>query len=235
MATPSEIDEQKQAWIINEIVRQNKEKYSKTKSFSGRFEFHVPDEKKGIPDYQEQESLLTELEHYGVIKIMELLESGMPFTYHDKELNIYIPKTFSARIEILQPQFEILKKTKIRKNKSEYSSSNKINKLEILESNDKKNLRVFLNEDYSSENINPLKTDIYWSMLIKIAKNKKLIAGNARGFVDFFNKNKKNILYTHSNFSLSSILKRDEKTVSSLIPILIITDKALKQRKNKNA
>jgi hypothetical protein len=117
--------------------------------------------------------------------------------------------------------------------KKEKEPGNTIKKVEILESRASDKLIVFINEDYRNERITPKKEDRYWAALLRITKERSISVSDARSIVDFFNTNRKNMLYSRSRYSLTEILAKEDGVVSALIPMKIITEKAIAQRRNR--
>jgi hypothetical protein len=122
--------------------------------------------------------------------------------------------------------------------KKEKDTRNVIEKIEIIENERGDKLRVFINGDYTNEKITPEKESDYWIALLEIAKEKKVVCDSnrsAKSIVDFFNTNQDNMLYTRSGYALSQILTKENNVASALIPIKVITKKAVTQRSSKEA
>jgi hypothetical protein len=120
--------------------------------------------------------------------------------------------------------------------KKESAADNKIFCIEINEPIDGKALKVFINNNYINE-INPAKRAASWAALLTIAQEGEARCAStdqAEDIVDFFNTQEKGRLYSKSGYDKTKILVNEEERLFPLIPIKLISEKAVQQRLNKH-
>lgn len=110
-----------------------------------------------------------------------------------------------------------------------------IEKLEVVRPNNKSNkFLIIVNENYEHQKqISGDRAKPSWDMLFRIAAGEELMGSNFKPSLEYFNTNKLCKLYTQTGCSLTKIFKTEYR-ITALIPIVIITEKAFKQRQNKS-
>lgn len=114
---------------------------------------------------------------------------------------------------------------KHQNNSSKYGGV--IESIEILKSDGR--LKIYVNKNYSTELDFGRKK--FWGMLYGLAENKEVSFN--KGFLDYFNSNLKNPLYSKDKFSLTKILKQEDGKITSNIELQLITKKKITQQLKK--
>lgn len=108
----------------------------------------------------------------------------------------------------------------------------KINSIAFAE-HDKGMVRyAVINDDYSA----PLEIKVskkYWGSLYEVADGKLLPAKDHKGFMDYFNSNDKNLIYTKTRCELTKILGIKDGWITKEIPMNIVSERAFRRRQNK--
>lgn len=117
------------------------------------------------------------------------------------------------------------------KSKRPILSGDKIADILIVKPNsDSNNYLVIVNQKFNT----PIRADRAkpsWELLFTIANDKEVIYSNEyKTSLDYFNSNKRCKLYTQTGLSLTKILQRENRYITPIVKIGIITEKAYKQK-----
>lgn len=133
------------------------------------------------------------------------------------------------RKQIKHEQNGVIINKDTKKPKQKTAIGGVINKMEFLKDPEKRTrIKVYINENYSNEL--GFNRGNYWNKLYDLAENQ--IMDYEKAFFDYFNSNSKNPLYAKYSFTLTKILKVEDKRIVPNIEINLITQKKVTQRSN---
>lgn len=124
------------------------------------------------------------------------------------------------------PIQKTIKPVEIKKSPAKFKEGDQIKTLEILKGTGR--IKVYVNGSYSQEL--GFSRGKNWGKMYELAENGSIDFDKA--FLDYFNSNQKNPLYTKPQLAITKILKSEDKTIVPNIKIKLQTQKYITQQRN---
>lgn len=181
------------------------------------------------PKDGEKLKILKQLEKKeGVLKISKIGSDSVSIKVKKNKFNL-LYKKIEREIEKL----DLKRSQSVSKSSMKVGPDKFITKIICVDPGQKNKFKVVLNNDYENF-IEGDKAKKCWYFLFQIAEEEFMpYQEEYKTYIDYFNSNKKNRIYTQTEYNIAKIFEIERGTVVPNIPMNIISEKAFQTRLKK--